>query len=79
VPLLVIHDDGDRMVPYAEAGRIIAANSGARMLTTQGLGHNRILSADVVLDAVLEHLEASSRPATTRADVDVRTPVPVAA
>ena len=57
VPLLVAHDDGDRVVPFAEAGRIVAANPGARMLPTTGLGHNRILASDVVLDAVLAHLE----------------------
>ena len=61
MPLLVAHDDGDRVVPFAEAGRIVAANPGARMLPTTGLGHNRILASDVVLDAVLAHLEAPVR------------------
>jgi len=68
VALLVAHDDGDRMVPFAESGRIAAANRGARLLATSGLGHNRILTADVVLDAVLEHLEAE--PATASIEVD---------
>jgi pimeloyl-ACP methyl ester carboxylesterase len=82
VPLLVIHDDGDRMVPYAEAGRIMSANPHARLLTTTGLGHSRLLAADPVLDAVLEHLEASSNQGkvlATEVEVDALTPVPVAA
>lgn len=56
VPLLIAHDRGDRLVPFAEAERIAAAHPAARLLETTGLGHNRILEADVVLDAVLEHL-----------------------
>lgn len=55
-PLLVVHDDGDRVVPFAEAGRIVAAHPGAQLLVTSGLGHNRVLGADVVLDAVLDFL-----------------------
>ncbi|WP_426323109.1 alpha/beta fold hydrolase [Microbacterium sp. E-13] len=58
VPLLIVHDRGDRLVPFAEAERIAAAHPGARILETSGLGHNRILAADVVLDAVLEHIAA---------------------
>ena len=82
VPLLVIHDDGDRMVPYTEAGRIMSANPHARLLTTTALGHSRLLAADAVLDAVLEHLEASPSPEMTRTPkvaVDRLAPVPVAA
>jgi pimeloyl-ACP methyl ester carboxylesterase len=56
VPLLIAHDRGDRLVPFGEAERIAAAHPGARLLETKGLGHNRILEADVVLDAVLGHL-----------------------
>ena len=58
VPLLVAHDHGDRVVPFAEAGRVVAANPGAKLLATKGLGHNRILTDDAVLDAVLDHVRA---------------------
>lgn len=54
VPLLVVHDEGDRVVPFGESARIATANPGARLLATTGLGHNRILAADVVLDAVVD-------------------------
>ncbi|MCP2638506.1 alpha/beta hydrolase [Microbacterium sp. HD4P20] len=53
-PLLVIHDDGDRRVPFAEAPRIVDANPGSQLLSTSGFGHNRILTADPFLDAVVE-------------------------
>lgn len=76
VPLLVAHDAGDRMVPFREAERIVAANPGARQLTTTGLGHNRVLAADVVLDAVLEHLETP--PGTRAAPVPTAIAAPVA-
>ncbi len=42
-PLLVVHDVGDREVPF-EKGRVIAeAWPGAVLLRTDGLGHQRIL------------------------------------
>ncbi|MFB7891695.1 alpha/beta fold hydrolase [Microbacterium sp. NPDC056044] len=58
IPLLVAHDHGDRVVPFGESGRIVDANPGAKLLATKGLGHNRILVDDVVLDAVLDHVRA---------------------
>ncbi|GAA5083816.1 hypothetical protein GCM10025760_00890 [Microbacterium yannicii] len=58
VPLLITHDERDRFVPFGESVRIRSANPDATFLPTTGLGHNRILGADVVLDAVLEHLES---------------------
>jgi pimeloyl-ACP methyl ester carboxylesterase len=64
VPLLVAHDHGDRVVPFGESGRIVAANPGSEMLATTGLGHNRILTDDAVLDAVLEHVQAPRAVAT---------------
>lgn len=52
MPLLAVHDEGDRVVPFAELARIAAANSGARTIATRGLGHNRVLVSDEFLDAV---------------------------
>jgi len=64
VPLLVAHDHGDRVVPFGEAGRIVAANPASQLLATTGLGHNRILTDDAVLDAVLDHVRAPLAVAT---------------
>ncbi|MFF2276935.1 alpha/beta fold hydrolase [Agromyces sp. NPDC058126] len=57
--LLLVHDRGDRRVPYAESERLLAVNPGARLVPTEGLGHNRVLRADVTLDAVVDFLTAS--------------------
>jgi pimeloyl-ACP methyl ester carboxylesterase len=58
-PLLIIHDRADRLVPYGDAELLAHAHPGSnRILTTEGLGHSRILAADAVLDAVLEFLDA---------------------
>lgn len=41
--LLVIHDRDDAEVPWADGAAIAAAWPGARLVTTAGLGHRRIL------------------------------------
>lgn len=47
--LLVVHDRRDRFVPYADGRAISAAWPGAQLLTTEGLGHHRVLrDRDVV-------------------------------
>ncbi len=62
IPLLVAHDRGDRVVPFTESARVVAAHPGAVVLPTVGLGHNRILAADVLLDAVVEFVAADVAP-----------------
>lgn len=42
-PLLVIHDRDDREVAWSEGAAIAEAWPGARLFSTTGLGHNRIL------------------------------------
>jgi pimeloyl-ACP methyl ester carboxylesterase len=60
VPVLVVHDTDDREVPYADAPRL-AEVFGARLLTTNGLGHRRILYASEVVAAVVEFIEEGRR------------------
>jgi pimeloyl-ACP methyl ester carboxylesterase len=43
VPLLVAHDRDDPEVPWSDGAAIAAAWPGARVVTTTGLGHRRIL------------------------------------
>ncbi|MGN8553805.1 UNVERIFIED_CONTAM: alpha/beta hydrolase [Microbacterium sp. SLM126] len=72
VPLLAVHDEEDRVVPVGELGRIVAAHPTARVVNTTGFGHNRVLTADPVLDAVVEFLAQRSavpHPGTVRAAV----------
>ncbi len=52
-PALVIHDTGDRTVPFDSGVLVTAAWPGARLERTQGLGHLRILAdPSVVAQAV---------------------------
>lgn len=52
--LLVVHDRADRRMPDADALRLHAAHAGrSHLLRTEGFGHNRVLQADPVLDAVV--------------------------
>jgi pimeloyl-ACP methyl ester carboxylesterase len=60
-PLLVIHDSEDRDVPLADGASIAAAWPGARLVTTNGLGHRRIVhDPAVVLRAVAFLTEAQA-------------------
>jgi pimeloyl-ACP methyl ester carboxylesterase len=52
-PGLIVHDVDDREVPWGEGERYALHWNGARLLTTQGLGHNRILDDARVIDAAL--------------------------
>lgn len=52
-PTLIIHDRRDKEVPYAESTSLAAAWPTAELITTDGLGHQRILrDDDVVATAV---------------------------
>jgi len=52
-PCLIVHDLDDREVPWGE-GELYARHwHSARLLTTQGLGHHRVLDAPEVMEAVL--------------------------
>jgi pimeloyl-ACP methyl ester carboxylesterase len=59
VPLLVIHDRGDREAPFA-GGESLARAWGARLLATEGLGHTRILWDEAVVAATTEFLREGS-------------------
>jgi pimeloyl-ACP methyl ester carboxylesterase len=43
LPLLVIHDRDDAEVPWTDGSTIAAAWPGARLVSTSGLGHYRLL------------------------------------
>lgn len=50
-PGLIVHDLDDGDVPWDEGERYARHWAGARLLTTQGLGHHRVLDAPEVIDA----------------------------
>ena len=55
-PALIVHDVEDREVPWSEGERYARYWPGARLLSTQGLGHNRIAGDDGVIAAALRFL-----------------------
>ena len=58
-PLLLVHDRDDRRVPFTESERLLEVNApSARLVATEGFGHNRILRSDAMLDAVTAFLTA---------------------
>ena len=48
-PLLIIHDRNDVEVPYAGGARLAELWPNARLITTDGLGHRRILRDESVI------------------------------
>ncbi len=55
-PALIVHDLGDREVPWAEGERIARHWPDARLLTTSGLGHHRVVDDGDVIDAGIRFL-----------------------
>jgi pimeloyl-ACP methyl ester carboxylesterase len=59
-PALVVHDLEDHEVPWAEGERYARHWPGARLLTTTGLGHHRIVDDREVIDASLRFLQGET-------------------
>jgi pimeloyl-ACP methyl ester carboxylesterase len=60
-PVLVLHDEGDRIAPHAASARLAASLADARLHSTRGLGHRRLLDDAQVAGRVLEHLQVGAR------------------
>jgi pimeloyl-ACP methyl ester carboxylesterase len=56
--VLVVHDQGDEIIPFTEGQQIAAAWPGAVLHATQGLGHNRILRDAGVIQAAVDFIKA---------------------
>ena len=59
-PALIVHDLEDREVPWAEGERYARCWPGARLLSTAGLGHRRIVDDASVIEAGLRFLQGKS-------------------
>lgn len=59
-PALIIHDRNDRDVPLTDAEALAAHWPGAELMTTEGLGHRRILRDAGVIGAGVEFLHNSA-------------------
>jgi pimeloyl-ACP methyl ester carboxylesterase len=60
--LLVLHDRDDEEVPSSDGALLAERWPGARMVTTQGLGHRRILRDPQVVAHAVEFLAAGDPP-----------------
>jgi pimeloyl-ACP methyl ester carboxylesterase len=58
-PTLVIHDRNDTETNWSGGAELAAAWPGARLLTTEGLGHNRILIDPTVVKESVDFLRAA--------------------
>ncbi|MPV35871.1 alpha/beta fold hydrolase [Georgenia subflava] len=52
VPALIVHDRRDKEVPYREGVKVAASWDAAELVTTDGLGHQRILRDPGVVEQV---------------------------
>jgi len=66
-PALVIHDHGDSIVSWKQGATLAQTWPGARLLSTVGLGHGRILEADVTVLAAAEFIAGRSGVANVAA------------
>jgi pimeloyl-ACP methyl ester carboxylesterase len=67
VPTLIHHDLDDAEVPYGEGESLARSWPGARLITTTGLGHRRILRDARVIGEVMELFRAAGSTSTSAA------------
>ncbi len=60
VPALIVHDRDDSQVALSDAEELAAAWPGARLVTTEGLGHGRILRDPKVVEEVVSFVRAQA-------------------
>lgn len=73
---LVIHDRADRVVPWRQGARLARVWPQARLLSTQGLGHGRILQDSAVTRAAADFIAGRSNVASVAAPA-VPVPAPL--
>lgn len=73
---LVIHDREDRVIPWKQGAEFARRWPGARLLSTRGLGHGRILEDAGVLQAAAQFVSARS-PVAGLAAPALPTPSPL--
>lgn len=56
--LLVLHDRADREIRHQDGQRLAGSWPGARLVSTEGLGHRRLLAAPEVIDATVAFVTA---------------------
>ena len=61
---LVIHDRDDRIVPWTQGARVASLWPNARLFSTDGLGHGRILASEDVARAAADFIAGRSQVAS---------------
>lgn len=64
LPLLVIHDREDSVVPHSEGEHLVENWPGARLMSTGGLGHHCILRDPEVMRSAVRFLDACGMSGT---------------
>lgn len=64
-PLLVLHDKEDQEIPWSDGAAIARAWPGATLVTTEGLGHRRILRDPAVLRRATEFVATANLERST--------------
>lgn len=64
IPVLVVHDELDPVVPLSEAQRLLRSLKHVRLEQTSGLGHSRILSAAPVKELITGFIGAARLTST---------------
>ena len=75
-PALVIHDRDDPFVPWKQGAALACAWPGARLLSTQGLGHGRILESPVAIESAIQFISGRSGVASP-AHAEIPYPAPL--
>ena len=57
-PLLVVHDRDDRQLPWADSAALVDRWPYARLVTTEGLGHSRLIGDRAVQDEIVGFLSS---------------------
>jgi len=61
---LVVHDRDDQIVPWTQGARVASLWPNARLLSTDGLGHGRILANEEVARAAADFIAGRSQVAS---------------
>jgi len=69
-PLLVVHDEGDPVVPPADGATLAGCAPQGALVATKDLGHNRILRAQATLDVIIPFMAAGERAPTFSATLE---------
>ena len=64
---LVIHDRQDTQVPWKQGVALARQWPGARLMSTRGLGHGRILESDITTRAAVDFIAGKSEVASPAA------------